>query len=100
MKINYLLVIFISSLLFAMLLYIRNILHCKDLKRATAVINQSEYLEDCFPDSVNIKEDSLSFYAIVLEFNDGSVSRLMTTEDMYVESYKSVKDAGEFYDCL
>ena len=66
--------------------YIRNILHCADLKRATAVLNKSLYKEDCDLVDFKVKNDSINLDGtVVLEFNDGSVSRIIPTEDVFIE---------------
>lgn len=69
--------------------YIKKIFHCKDLKRATAVANHCYYRDDCFLKEVNVNGNCLTFDMIIIEFTDGSISQLSTTEDMYIEIIKA-----------
>ena len=73
-------------------MYIQDIFHCNDLNKATAVVNRCNRRENCFPSSISIENDYLSFSTIILEFRDGTISELFEAEgDMFIEKHKDAE---------
>ena len=73
-------------------MYIQDIFHCNDLNKATAVVNRCNRRENCFPSTISIENDYLSFSTIILEFRDGTISELFEAEgDIFIEKHKDAE---------